>query len=66
LGIFLSFLKFLERKNGLGIEKMKLPAVKALRRIKAIKKKCYLPRAPFGEVKCQRNCLLTAEVSMPY
>jgi hypothetical protein len=58
---FLSFLKFFERKNGLGIEKIKLTAVKALRRIKAIKKKCYLPRAPFGEVKCRRIRLLTAE-----
>ena len=62
MGHFVSFLNFLERKNGLGNdEKIKLTAGLALRRIKAIKKKCYLPRAPFGEVKCRRIRLLTAE-----
>jgi hypothetical protein len=60
LGHFGSFLKNFERKFDLGIEKIQLPATQAKN------KRCYLPRAPFGEVKCQRNCLLTAEVSMPY
>jgi len=63
---FLSFYKILERKIGLGIEKIKLPAVKALRRIKAIKKICCLPQAPFGEETCQRVRVLTSGVAMPY
>ena len=52
---FVSFLKIFERKIGLGIEKIKLPAVKALRRIKARNKKCYLPQAPFGEATCRKR-----------
>lgn len=63
---FVSFIKIFERKIGLGIEKIKLPAVKALRRITATKKKCYLPRAPFGEATCQRIRVLTSGVAMPY
>ena len=50
----------------MGIEKIKLPAVKALRRVKATKKKCYLPQAPFGEATCQRVRVLTSGVAMPY
>jgi hypothetical protein len=52
---FVSFYKILERKIGLGIEKIKLPAVKALRRFKAKNKKCYLPQAPFGEATCRKR-----------
>ena len=39
---FLSFLNFLERKNGLGIKKIKLQAAQA-RKIR-----CYALHAPFG------------------
>ncbi len=42
MGYFLSFLKILERKNGLGNEKMKLTAGQAR------KTQCYLLQAPFG------------------
>ena len=55
MGQFVSFYKILERKIGLGIEKIQLPAVKALRRITATNKKCYLPQAPFGEATCRKR-----------
>ena len=42
MGYFLSFFKFLERKNGLEIEKIKLTAGQAR------KTRCYHPQAPFG------------------
>jgi hypothetical protein len=54
------FLKILERKNGLGTEKIKLTAGQAR------KTKCYLPHTPFGEATCQRIRLLTSGVAMPY
>ena len=42
MGHFGSFLKNFERKIGLGIEKIQLPATQAKN------KRCYLPQAPFG------------------
>jgi hypothetical protein len=43
-----SFLKILERKNGLGSEKIKLPAGQAR------KTRCYHPQAPFGVVVVEK------------
>ena len=59
---FVSFYKILERKIGLGIEKIKLPAVKALRRVKATKEKCYLPQAPFGEATCKKRLNVSSRI----
>ena len=42
-----SFIKILERKIGLGIEKIKLQAVKVLRRVTAKKEKMLPAPGPF-------------------
>ena len=50
MGHFVSFLNFLERKNGLGNdEKIKLTAGQA------IITRCYLPQAPLGRSKCRKS-----------
>ena len=48
MGQFVSFYKILERKIGLGIEKIKLPAVKALRRLRPKIKNVTCPEPLLG------------------